>query len=92
MLKNAKKIDTYVERVDAIAKLAPLIRWCCQGDTISTVRPMSQYDGLRPNQHLHAIPNTPEACAEANELIMSGRWRVSRCGQCGKAVEECGCK
>lgn len=50
-------------------------RWCSVGDTISTVRPMSEYDRQRPGQHLHAICDTPESCAEANDLIAAGRWR-----------------
>jgi len=72
----------------------PLViqRWCRRGDTISTVRPMSENDGRNPNQYLHATCPTAESCAEANELIAVGRWRVSRCGQCEKAVEECQCE
>ena len=67
-------------------------RWCRRGDTISTVRPMIEHDGRAPNQHLHATCPTPESCAEANELIAAGRWRVSRCGQCEKTVETCQCE
>lgn len=68
------------------------IRWCKRGDTISTVRLLSDMAGSYANQHLHAICKTPESCAEANDLIAAGRWRVSRCGQCENKVEECGCE
>lgn len=61
-------------------------RWCKCGDTISTVWPLSEYDGVRPNLHLNATCDTPESCAYANELIVAGRWRVSRCGTCGHEV------
>lgn len=74
--------------VDAVVRR----RWCSRGDTISTVRPMSEYAGKRAGQHLHAICKTPESCAEANDLIAAGRWRVSRCGRCGNAVEDCQCE
>lgn len=66
-------------------------RWCSRGDTISTVRPMSEYAGPFSGCHPSAICDTPESCAEANSLIAAGRWRVSRCGRCGKPVESCRC-
>ena len=66
------------------------VRWCSRGDTISTVRPLSDGD------YCHAVipsgPSGAEACAEANELIATGRWRVSVCGQCFDPVERCNCK
>ena len=67
-------------------------RWCSRGDTISTVRPMSEFAGQQAGQHLNAICATPESCAEANDLIAAGRWRVSRCGRCENVVEECQCE
>lgn len=68
------------------------IRWCKCGDTISTARPLSDMAGSHANHHIHAICETPESCAYANDLIAAGRWRVSICGQCKNKVEECGCK
>lgn len=67
------------------------IRWCRRGDTICTVKPLSEYAGQNALQYMHAICPTPESCAEANDLIAAGRWRVSRCGQCNSLVESCLC-
>lgn len=78
----------------ATAPVQPIVRqrWCARGDTISTVRPMSDMAGSYAHQHLHAICPTLESCAEANELIAAGRWRVSRCGRCENTVEDCQCE
>jgi len=46
----------------------PLVRFARIGSTIETVFS----DGRRTR----VTVNTPMACAEANSLIMSGRWRV----------------
>jgi hypothetical protein len=63
------------------------IRWCNRGDTISTTQPMHG-DG----SYLHARCVTAESCAMAQELILAGRWRVSRCGRCDELVEQCRCE
>lgn len=68
------------------------IRWCRLGDTIRTVKPMSEFDGLMPGQYLTAVCDTPEACAYANELIADGRWRVAVCGSCRQQIEKCECE
>jgi hypothetical protein len=61
-------------------------RWCSRGDTIRTVRPTGN------GEYLHAVCPTPESCAQANELIASGRWMVSHCVRCDKSIEECRCE
>lgn len=66
-------------------------RWCYPGDTVSTVKPMSEFAGSHAGSHLNAICDTAEACAEANNLIAAGRWKVTRCGTCQQRVESCQC-
>lgn len=59
------------------------IRWCSRGDTIAS-------GTLRVR-----IPAGEEgamACAQANEFIAAGRWRVSHCGWCDRDIEDCECK
>jgi len=51
------------------------ITFCSRGDTIETVEPV-QFGSFAGNR-LRVKVVTPEACAEANELIMRGRWRVA---------------
>ena len=67
-------------------------RWCYRGDTITTVKPMSEYAGPNAGLHLNVICDAPESCAYANDLIAEGTWRVSRCGRCKQAVESCECE
>lgn len=67
------------------------IRWCRRGDTIMTVKPMSEFVNLLPNKYLTAMCGTPESCAYANLLIAAGTWRVAVCGSCGQQVEKCEC-
>ena len=67
------------------------IRWCRRGDTIATVKPLSEFCGQMASQHLNAKCDTPESCAYANELIAAGRWRVAVCGSCGQQIEKCEC-
>ena len=67
-------------------------RWASQGDTISTVKPFSQYAGQMAGGYLHAVLETPAACAEGNDLIAAGRWQVTRCGKCKQTVDSCQCE
>ncbi len=68
------------------------LRFCSRGDTVSTVKPLSQYDILNAGKNLDVVVETAEACAYANHLILKGTWRVSICGQCRSAVEACSCE
>lgn len=62
------------------------VRWCSIGDTITTVTPRG--GGL----NLSVECDSPEMQQQANALIATGRWRVSRCGTCQKLVEQCECE
>ena len=68
------------------------IRQCKIGDTVSTVRPMSEFAGGFAGSHLAVTCDTQAACDEANHLIGIGRWRVSSCGKCSELVETCQCE
>jgi hypothetical protein len=60
--------DSTTTPARAPGTVAALVRWCSIGDTIETT--MSDGSVRRVT-----IPNAM-ACAEANELIAAGRWRV----------------
>lgn len=82
--------ETRAKMSDSLPAMKPTaapIRWCNRGDTISTTQPM--HGGGR---YLHNRCVTAESCAMAQELILTGRWRVSRCGRCDNLVEQCGCE
>lgn len=64
-------------------------RQCYGGDTIITVKPMNG-----PGGHLAVVVETPAACAQANDLILSGRWHVTKCVLClgNPSIGECSCE
>ena len=65
-------------------------RWCSIGDTISTTR--KNVFGANAGNHLHVLICNNQSCAEANDLIESGRWAVSACGRCNNKIENCLCE
>ena len=79
------------ESLSAPVHAVVIWRLCAVGDTVRTVRPMSEYDGRAPNQHLRARCTTEIGAIAANNLIRAGRWEVIHCGQCDKPVVDCRC-
>lgn len=57
------------------------------GDTIS----QDLYCTTGSTVVLSVAVETPEQVDYANDLVTAGRWRLSRCGQCGHVIDECGC-
>ncbi|MCA9013272.1 MAG: hypothetical protein KDB01_26165 [Planctomycetaceae bacterium] len=70
-----------------------MIRFAARGDTIQTTRPLGDMKtSLSVELPSGETDTAASACAAANEMILRGRWRVSRCGRCRKPVEECDCE
>ena len=64
-------------------------RPCYRGDTICTVKPINY--GQDAGKLLYATCGTAESCAQANELIGKGSWKVFSCGKCSQVIENCKC-
>ena len=52
-----------------------------KGDTLTTTNPgWSAWVGIRAIRAMHG------------EMVKSGDWVVTRCGQCGQLIESCDCE